>query len=102
MERKDKFLMYPRFLQMIFNCKYPDLAKIGETLDLKSLDPNTFGLMKQNWKGTKVEFQGKYPLEKFGQFAEISDASESESSSYDEDDVINVSYHEENVVFLLS
>ncbi|MFS7944814.1 hypothetical protein Hanom_Chr06g00516661 [Helianthus anomalus] len=29
--RKDKFLMYPRFLQMIFNARYPDLVRSGDT-----------------------------------------------------------------------
>ncbi|KAJ0750130.1 hypothetical protein HanLR1_Chr05g0178361 [Helianthus annuus] len=31
--RKDKFIMYPRFLQMIFNARYSELEKTGNTLD---------------------------------------------------------------------
>ncbi|CAI9271079.1 unnamed protein product [Lactuca saligna] len=54
--------------------------------------------MKQNRKGTKFVFQGKYPLEKFGQFAKISEVSESESSSDNEDDVIATSENEEDPV----
>ncbi|CAI9270473.1 unnamed protein product [Lactuca saligna] len=53
-KKKVVFMMYPRFLQMIFDDKYPDLERIGEFLDLKSLGPNSFGLMKQNRKGSKV------------------------------------------------
>ncbi|KAL7600241.1 histone chaperone RTT106-like [Lactuca sativa] len=97
-KRKDNFLMYPRFLKMIFDSQYPDLERRGETLDLKSLGANKFGLMKQNRKGTKLVFQGKHPLEKFGQFAEINEASESESTSNDEDDDVTVSNHEEDGV----
>lgn len=34
-KRKDKFLMYPRFLQMIFDSKYPELERKGDSLDFK-------------------------------------------------------------------
>nr|KAJ0223201.1 hypothetical protein LSAT_V11C200066620 [Lactuca sativa] len=76
---RDKFLMFPRFLRMIFNKKYPELEMRGETIDLKSLDSSTFGLMKQNRKG-KFMFEGRFPLVKFGNFVEVSDASATESS----------------------
>ncbi|XP_023737742.1 nuclear polyadenylated RNA-binding protein 3-like [Lactuca sativa] len=36
-KRKDRFLIYPRFLQMIFNSKYSKLEKRRETTDLKYL-----------------------------------------------------------------
>lgn len=65
------------------------IVKEGETLDMKSLGPNTVGLIKQNRKG-KLTFQGKYPLVKFGMFADSSEASESHESSdriTSEDDV---------------
>ena len=61
--------MYPRFLQLIINNSYPEIKQGGETLDMKSLGSNTFGLMKQNRKG-KFMFVGKYPLVKFGLFVE--------------------------------
>ncbi|CAI9291160.1 unnamed protein product [Lactuca saligna] len=35
---------------MIINAIYPELKGRGETLDLKSLGPSTFGLMKKNRK----------------------------------------------------
>ncbi|MFS7999322.1 hypothetical protein Hanom_Chr12g01164701 [Helianthus anomalus] len=56
--RKDKFLMYLRFLQMILNACYPELVRSGNTLELKPMGPVCFGLI---------------PLEKFGQFAETED-----------------------------
>nr|KAJ0218223.1 hypothetical protein LSAT_V11C300140940 [Lactuca sativa] len=71
------------------------LEQHGEKLGSKEL-----GLMKQNRKG-KFAFQGKYTLVKFGQFAEVSDASETESSSYHveiEDDMITAFEHEEEPV----
>lgn len=102
-KRKDKFLMFPRFLQMIFNVKYPKIEKRGETLDLKSMGSSTFGLMKQKMKG-KFMFQGKYPQVKFSQFAEVSDSTETESSSdrmETKEDVITASEHEEGPVPLV-
>ncbi|KAJ0796128.1 hypothetical protein HanPI659440_Chr04g0158581 [Helianthus annuus] len=35
--RKDKFLMYPRFVQMILNERYPELKRSGDTLELKPM-----------------------------------------------------------------
>ncbi|MFS7994584.1 hypothetical protein Hanom_Chr12g01107751 [Helianthus anomalus] len=67
--RKDKFLMYPRFLQMVFNARYPELARSGNTLELKPMGPTCFGALTPK-KGTEKKFEGLIPLEKFGQFAE--------------------------------
>nr|KAJ0212894.1 hypothetical protein LSAT_V11C400222420 [Lactuca sativa] len=56
--------------------------------------------MKQNRKG-KHMFEGKYPLVKFGQFAEVSSVSDTKSSSvYEEteDEVITAFEHEEQHV----
>lgn len=106
-KRKDGFLMFPRFLQLIFNSKYPELERKGETLDLKSLGSNTFGLMKQNRKG-KFIFYGKYPLVKFGPFTEVSDATESGESSdtKETEDVVNIALEQEEepvpLVFIIA
>ncbi|KAF5805894.1 hypothetical protein HanXRQr2_Chr05g0214801 [Helianthus annuus] len=70
--RKDKFLMYPRFLQMILNVRYPDLMRSGDTLELKPMGPACFGALTLK-KGTEKKFEGLIPLEKFGQFAETED-----------------------------
>ncbi|KAJ0870678.1 hypothetical protein HanRHA438_Chr11g0503141 [Helianthus annuus] len=70
--RKDKFLMYPRFLQMIFNARYPELEKSGNTLELKPMGPACFGALTSK-KGTEKKFEGLIPLEKFGQFSETED-----------------------------
>ena len=69
--KKQLFMMYPRFLQMILETKYPSLEHTVETLDIKMLTPNIFGLMKQNRKESKVVYTEKYSLEKFGKFSEV-------------------------------
>ncbi|MFS7953873.1 hypothetical protein Hanom_Chr07g00623671 [Helianthus anomalus] len=70
--RKDKFLMYPRFLQMIFNAHFPELERSRNTLELKPMGPACFGALTPK-KGTEKKFEGLIPLEKFGQFAETED-----------------------------
>ncbi|KAJ0805304.1 hypothetical protein HanPI659440_Chr02g0048341 [Helianthus annuus] len=65
---KDKFFMYPRFLQMIFNARYPDLERTGNTLDLKPMGPSCFGALTPK-KGTTRKFEGIIALKNFGQFA---------------------------------
>ena len=72
-KKKGLFLMFPRFLQMIFNEKYPQIERTLDTLDMKALGPNTFGLMKQSRKSTKVAYQGLKNLVKFGKFFVIED-----------------------------
>ncbi|KAF5758638.1 hypothetical protein HanXRQr2_Chr16g0731501 [Helianthus annuus] len=49
--QKDKFIMYPRFLQMIFNARYSDLKRSGDTLELKPMGPSCFGALTTK-KGT--------------------------------------------------
>ncbi|CAI9265703.1 unnamed protein product [Lactuca saligna] len=78
--KRDKFLVYPRFLQIIFNAMHRELQRGNETLDLKSVGPCVFGLMKHK-RGGKFGFEGKFPLIKFGIFAEDSDQSDSEDQS---------------------
>lgn len=41
-----------------------------ETLDLKAMGPNTFGLMKQSIKEAKVVYPWLHLLQKFSRFAE--------------------------------
>ncbi|CAI9303199.1 unnamed protein product [Lactuca saligna] len=77
--KREKFLMYPRFLKIIFNVTHPELQKGNDTLDFKSIGPSTFGLMKQK-RGGKFVFEGKFPLIKFGIFKE-NDREESEEQS---------------------
>ncbi|CAI9297479.1 unnamed protein product [Lactuca saligna] len=73
-KKKDLFLMYPRFLLIFFNEKYPQIETTPDTLDMEALGPNTCGLMKQSRKSTKVAYHGLKKLVKFGKFDEIEDS----------------------------
>ncbi|CAI9294404.1 unnamed protein product [Lactuca saligna] len=42
---------------MTFNEKYPQLERTLDTLDFKALGPNSFRLVKQSRKSTKVSYQ---------------------------------------------
>ena len=68
--RKNMFMMYPRFLQMIFDSRYPQLQKTVNILDMKPMAPNSFGMVKAVRKKSKTDFKGLHPLEKLGQFPE--------------------------------
>ncbi|KAL8199668.1 hypothetical protein R6Q57_013236 [Mikania cordata] len=67
--RSERFMMYPRFLQMFFDERFPNLQRGVVNWDLKLLSESTFPLMMQN-RGGKYKFEGLHPLKKFGQFAE--------------------------------
>ncbi|KAL8200248.1 hypothetical protein R6Q57_011587 [Mikania cordata] len=72
----ERFMMYPRFMQMIFDEKFPNLQRGVVTRDLKLLSDSTFPLIMQN--------RGLRPLKKFGQFAEaegVDDVEEAEISN---------------------
>nr|KAJ0215764.1 hypothetical protein LSAT_V11C300123010 [Lactuca sativa] len=49
---------------------YPQIERSSDTLDMKALGPNTFGIMKQSKQSAKVAFQGLKELVQFGKFAE--------------------------------
>ncbi|KAJ0800227.1 hypothetical protein HanPI659440_Chr03g0100601 [Helianthus annuus] len=70
--RKDIFLMYQRFLQMILNACYPELVRPQNTLELKPVGPACFGALTPK-KGTEKRFEGLIPMEKFGLCAETED-----------------------------
>ncbi|KAI3504305.1 hypothetical protein L1887_32877 [Cichorium endivia] len=73
--KKGLFLMYPRFLQEIFNQRYPQLRRTANQLDLKLLGPNTFVLMKQVRKNLDG-YKGLRKLVEFGRFADSKEAPE--------------------------
>ncbi|KAL8201922.1 hypothetical protein R6Q57_011069 [Mikania cordata] len=72
-------MMYPRFLQMIFDERFPNLQRGVVTRDLKLLSESTFPMMMQN-RGGKYKFERLHPLKKFGQFAETEDVDASEAT----------------------
>ncbi|KAM0024014.1 hypothetical protein Hdeb2414_s0022g00610841 [Helianthus debilis subsp. tardiflorus] len=98
--RKDKFVMYPRFLQMIFNAHYSDLERIRNTLDLKPMGPAFLGALTPG-KGTASKFEGRIALEKFGQFAETEEVvAEPENAPINVP--VNVVVAEEHIVQIVS
>ncbi|KAL8226699.1 hypothetical protein R6Q57_016531 [Mikania cordata] len=60
----ERFMMYPRFLQMEFDDQYPTLQRGIVTRDLKLLNESKFPLMLKNRVG-KYQFQGLHQLRKF-------------------------------------
>lgn len=64
-EKASPNMLYPRFLQMIFDERYPHIPKTADILDQKPLGDHTF-------KGiaSTTKYQGLRPLEKFGRFLE--------------------------------
>lgn len=71
--KKEMFLLYPRFLQMILDARYPNLERTVEVLDSKFVGEGVYGLIKQSRSNAKMSYQGLYPLEKFGIFAELAE-----------------------------
>ncbi|KAF5811715.1 putative Longin domain-containing protein [Helianthus annuus] len=70
--KKKIFMLYPRFIQMILDEKYPELVKSANVLNLKSMGPNCFDSMKRNRDSAKRhQFLGKYPLKKHGKFGPV-------------------------------
>ncbi|CAI9277938.1 unnamed protein product [Lactuca saligna] len=84
--KRDKFCMYPRFLQIILNVTHPELQRGNDTLDFKSIGPSSFGLIKQK-RGGKFVFEGKFPLIKFGIFKEhVREEAEDQSMPMENED----------------
>ncbi|KAL8211353.1 hypothetical protein R6Q57_005790 [Mikania cordata] len=69
--KKEIFLMYPRFVQMILDAHYQSIVKTVDFLDIKTMGPTVFGSLKQTRKGAQVTFIGLRPLEKFGRFGVV-------------------------------
>ncbi|CAI9294026.1 unnamed protein product [Lactuca saligna] len=85
--KRDKFWMYPRFLQIILNVNHAELQRGNDILDFKSIGPSAFGLMKQK-RGRKFVFEGKFPLIKFGIYKEDDrDESEEQSMPMENEDI---------------
>ena len=67
LKKKTKFLMYPRFVQMILSEKHPEIERSQESLDVKVLGTSSLNYMKQSISNQDQQsFKGLHPLEKFG------------------------------------
>ncbi|MFS7894159.1 hypothetical protein Hanom_Chr00s001384g01681051 [Helianthus anomalus] len=69
--KKKKFMLYPRFLQMIFDEKYPELVKGPNYINLKLMGPSCFENAYKNKRAKNHNFVGKFNLEKHGRFSNV-------------------------------
>ncbi|KAL8211093.1 hypothetical protein R6Q57_005530 [Mikania cordata] len=65
--RKERFLAFPHFLQIVINKRHPALVPTMGTLGIKRMRDEIFGYMKMNERGKK-QYTGERPLIKFGRF----------------------------------
>ncbi|MFS7912493.1 hypothetical protein Hanom_Chr02g00130591 [Helianthus anomalus] len=65
---KKFFMLYPRFMQMILDVKYPELVKSTNHLNLKPMGPRCFENACKLRKAKQHNFIGRIPLEKHGMF----------------------------------
>ncbi|KAL8233857.1 hypothetical protein R6Q59_019957 [Mikania micrantha] len=64
---KERFLAFPRFLQIVINKRHHSLTPTLGTLEIKRMRDDIFGYMKMTKRGKK-QYIGERPLIKFGRF----------------------------------
>ncbi|KAJ0879692.1 hypothetical protein HanRHA438_Chr10g0454471 [Helianthus annuus] len=68
--KKKIFMLYPRFMQMILDERYPALVKGPNYINLKPMGPGCFENACRNKRAKHHNFEGRYALEKHGRFAD--------------------------------
>ncbi|KAF5789073.1 hypothetical protein HanXRQr2_Chr09g0366561 [Helianthus annuus] len=68
--KKKIFMLYPRFIQMILDERYPSLVKGSHCINLKPMGPGCFENACRNKRARHHNFEGLFPLEKHGRFAD--------------------------------
>ncbi|KAF5786291.1 hypothetical protein HanXRQr2_Chr10g0439091 [Helianthus annuus] len=68
--KKKIFMLYPRFIQMILDEKYPSLVMGSNCINLKPMGPGCFENACRNKRAKHHNFEGLFPLEKHGRFAD--------------------------------
>ncbi|KAM0064839.1 hypothetical protein Hdeb2414_s0003g00107781 [Helianthus debilis subsp. tardiflorus] len=69
--KKKIFMLYPRFIKMILDDRYPALVKGPNYINLKPMGPSCFENACRNKRTKHHNFEGKFALEKHGRFADI-------------------------------
>ncbi|MFS7946757.1 hypothetical protein Hanom_Chr06g00540061 [Helianthus anomalus] len=70
--KKKLFILYPRFIQMILDAKYPELVKSANLLNLKPMGPGCFATVNNNLDtAKKYQFTRRIMLEKHGKFGPV-------------------------------
>ncbi|KAF5766424.1 hypothetical protein HanXRQr2_Chr15g0715221 [Helianthus annuus] len=68
--KKKIFMLYPRFIQMILDERYPSLLKGPNYINLKPMGPGCFENACRNKRAQHLNFEGLYALEKHGRVAD--------------------------------
>ncbi|MFS7953170.1 hypothetical protein Hanom_Chr07g00615421 [Helianthus anomalus] len=68
---KKIFMLYPRFIQIILDDRYPTLVKGPNFINLKPMGPSCFENACRNKRAKHHNFEGKFALEKHGRFADV-------------------------------
>ncbi|KAL8249527.1 hypothetical protein R6Q59_006395 [Mikania micrantha] len=66
-KRKERFLAFPRFIQIVINKRHPNAVPTIGTLGIKRMREDIFSYMMMNKRGKK-QYVGERPLIKFGRF----------------------------------
>ncbi|KAJ0692388.1 hypothetical protein HanPI659440_Chr15g0585361 [Helianthus annuus] len=69
--KKKIFMLYPRFIQMILDDRYPTLVKGPNFINLKPMGPGCFENPCRNKRAKHHNFEARFPLEKHGRFADV-------------------------------
>ncbi|KAJ0603655.1 hypothetical protein HanHA300_Chr02g0040741 [Helianthus annuus] len=69
--KKKIFMLYPRFIQMILDNRYPMLVKGPNIINLKLMGPSCFENVCRNKRAKHHNFEGRLALEKHGRFADV-------------------------------
>ncbi|KAL8242094.1 hypothetical protein R6Q59_012396 [Mikania micrantha] len=65
--RKERFLAFPKFIQIILDKRHPNLERTFGSLEVKRMRDDIFGYLKMSKRGKK-QYIGQRPLIKFGRF----------------------------------
>ncbi|KAM0046611.1 hypothetical protein Hdeb2414_s0009g00318541 [Helianthus debilis subsp. tardiflorus] len=68
---KKIFMLYPTFIQMILDDRYPTLVKGPNFINLKQMGPGCFENACRNKRAKHHNFEGRFALEKHGRFANV-------------------------------
>ncbi|MFS7946740.1 hypothetical protein Hanom_Chr06g00539881 [Helianthus anomalus] len=68
--KKKIFMLYPRFIQMILDERYPTLVKGSNYINLKPMGPGCFENACRNKRAKHHNFEVRYALEKYVRFAD--------------------------------
>ncbi|KAF5798864.1 hypothetical protein HanRHA438_Chr07g0308141 [Helianthus annuus] len=69
--KKKIFMLYPRFIQMILDERYPTLVKGPNYINLKPMGSGCFENACKNKRAKHHNFEARYSLEKHGRFADV-------------------------------